>query len=136
MSNQGDIDQRNNREEDPTTYEVLLARYTLSYSASCPAIISTWVHLFEKIAPTSWLSHYALIIGAYRFDLKREGWLPFASTATFRAVNTRNLGHGFGLYDNEPRWIGEDLRLGTTTLSPDSVISTRMPHPLCFLCTD
>jgi hypothetical protein len=65
-------------ESHAQTHDVFLRRYTLSYSASCPPFFRSWVFLYENIVPTSWLSHYTLIVGDYYFDLERQGSLPFA----------------------------------------------------------
>jgi hypothetical protein len=103
-------------ESNAQTHDVFLRRYTLSYSASCPPFFRTWVSLYENIAPTSWLSHYTLIVGDYYFDLERQGSLPFASVAKFR---TRKSSDKVEHLSDKDKWRHTDERLGTTAVSPE-----------------
>ncbi|KAF2106268.1 hypothetical protein BDV96DRAFT_607497 [Lophiotrema nucula] len=106
--------------------EVILVRYSLSYSASCPPLTSLLARLYERSVPPSWLSHYALRIGEYYFDLYREGWLPFASIAYFGIINSKDVQQMRRTLGEKPKWIAEDLKLGTTSLNPEEVILKRI----------
>ncbi|PSN64504.1 hypothetical protein BS50DRAFT_623063 [Corynespora cassiicola Philippines] len=105
------------------THDVFLVRYMLSHSASCPPLTRWFLQFFEKSAPPSWLSHYALRIGDFYFDLYREGSIPFASIAYFRIVNSKDTTQMARTFGSRPKWIDEDLKLGTVSLSPEDIIA-------------
>jgi hypothetical protein len=93
-----------------TTYTVYLVRFMLSYSTSCPSLVHMFFRLYKEVVPLSWLSHYAIRLGDYYFDLYREDWVAFASVAYFRIVDSkhdRQMDRGFG---TTLKCIDEDLK--------------------------
>ncbi|KAH8623623.1 hypothetical protein IG631_21328 [Alternaria alternata] len=48
--------------QNALSYDAILHRYMLSYSASCPCLIRPLVQLFEKTLLPTWVSHYAISI--------------------------------------------------------------------------
>lgn len=111
------------QDENNCEYDVVLVRYMLSYSASCPRLFRSLVRWYEKSMPTSWLSHYTLAIGDCYFDLYREGSIPFTSTAYFRVLDTRDRRQMEQAFGNKQKWIEENVKLGTTSLTPQEIIS-------------
>ena len=120
MANPNDSDLN---ESNAQMHEVLLRRCTLSYSASFPLCFRSWICLCENVVPTSWLSHYTLIVGDYHFELERQGSLPFASVAKFRTTTSTDSIERLGGKD---KWRLIDERLGTTTVSPNTIKTKRM----------
>lgn len=112
-----------NLDEPIPQHDVYLVRYMLSYSASCPWLLSFLVRAFEGFAPPSWLAHYALKIDNLYFDLYREGILPFASIAYFRVVNGNDEHQMRQAFGGKPKWIEQDLWLGTVAMHPEDIVS-------------
>jgi hypothetical protein len=48
--------------QNAPSYDVILHRCMLSYSASCPCLIRPLVQLFENTLLPTWVSHYAISI--------------------------------------------------------------------------
>ncbi|KAF7671342.1 hypothetical protein GT037_010667 [Alternaria burnsii] len=119
MDNPNDSD---HNESNAQMHEVFLRRYTLTYSAYFPPLFRSWICLCENVVPTSWLSHYTLIVGNYYFDLERKGSRPFASTAKFHGRKSSNeVEH----LSDKDKWRPVDEWLGTTAISPDTIETKR-----------
>ena len=65
--------------QNAPSYDVILHRYMLSYSTSCPCLIRPLVQLFEKTLLPTWASHYAISI---RDELLEVGGLGIDQVET------------------------------------------------------
>ncbi|KAK4044008.1 hypothetical protein C8A01DRAFT_31881 [Parachaetomium inaequale] len=107
--------------------EVHLIQYVLSGSASSSRswavdVLSKMFLRLEIPAPLVFMSHHALRIHGNYYELCRRDPLrqrPFGGMASFEIIPANS--DLFRQLESRPRWLGEDILLGTTTLTPQGI---------------
>lgn len=111
----------------PPGADVHLLRFMLSRSASShnSRFLNLLAYVFKRLNcpfPLIFLSHHALMIHGNYYELCRnEGrdMAPFGGMARFEMITKDS--ERFRQIQNRSKWLGEDLLIGTTTLSVEEI---------------